>query len=61
LKKLVAYITTAYPSLEFTHDLALSLKDAGVDSLELGVPFSDPVAGWGNYRKSKLKSVAKWF
>jgi len=41
---LVAYITTGFPDKNFTVDLALSLKEAGVDSLELGIPFSDPVA-----------------
>ena len=44
MKKLVAYITTGYPDKAFTVDLALALKEAGVDSLELGIPFSDPVA-----------------
>ncbi|WP_201352526.1 tryptophan synthase subunit alpha [Hydrogenimonas urashimensis] len=44
MKKLVAYITTGYPDKDFTVDLALSLKESGVDSLELGIPFSDPVA-----------------
>lgn len=44
MKKLVGYITTSLPSNNFTVDLAYSLKDSGVDILELGVPFSDPVA-----------------
>ena len=44
MKNLVAYITTGYPDKNFTIDLAHSLKEAGVDSLELGIPFSDPVA-----------------
>jgi len=44
LKKLVAYITSSVPDNNFCVDLALSMKDAGVDTLELGVPFSDPVA-----------------
>ncbi len=44
MKRVVAYITTGYPDKNFTVDLALSLKEAGVDSLELGIPFSDPVA-----------------
>lgn len=61
MKKLVAYITTAYPSLEFTHDLALSLKDAGVDSLELGVPFSDPVADGAIIEKANLKALQNGF
>jgi len=44
LKKLVAYITSGYPEKNFTIDLALALGENGVDTLELGVPFSDPVA-----------------
>jgi tryptophan synthase alpha chain len=44
LKNLVAYITSAYPEKSFTVDLALALGENGVDTLELGVPFSDPVA-----------------
>lgn len=44
MKKLVAYITTGFPSLAFTTDAALALGEAGVDTLELGMPFSDPVA-----------------
>jgi tryptophan synthase alpha chain len=43
-KKLVGYITTGYPDKDFTIDLALALGENGVDSLELGIPFSDPVA-----------------
>ena len=44
MKKLVAYITSGYPDKQFSIDLALSLAQNGVDTLELGVPFSDPVA-----------------
>ncbi len=44
MKKLVGYITSSIPDNNFTVDLALSMKEAGVDILELGVPFSDPVA-----------------
>ncbi len=44
MKKLVGYITSSIPENNFTVDLALSMKEVGVDTLELGVPFSDPVA-----------------
>lgn len=44
MKQLVAYITAGYPDKNFTVDLALALGQNGVDTLELGVPFSDPVA-----------------
>ena len=44
MKQLVAYITSGYPEKSFSVDLALALGENGVDTLELGVPFSDPVA-----------------
>ena len=44
MKQLVAYITAGFPDKNFSLDLAAALKEAGVDKLELGIPFSDPVA-----------------
>jgi tryptophan synthase alpha chain len=43
-KGLVVYIGAGDPHLAATHDLALAFDRAGVDVLELGVPFSDPLA-----------------
>jgi tryptophan synthase alpha chain len=43
-KGLVVYIGAGDPNLKATHDLALAFDKAGVDILELGVPFSDPLA-----------------
>ncbi|WP_325334118.1 tryptophan synthase subunit alpha, partial [Sulfurimonas sp.] len=40
MKKLVAYITSGYPEKSFSVDLSLALSENGVDTLELGVPFS---------------------
>src|SRR6202046_1731636 len=41
---LVAYITAGDPSLAATEKFVLALAGAGADVIELGVPFSDPVA-----------------
>jgi len=41
---LVAYLTIGDPDLATSRDIALAAIDAGADVLELGVPFSDPVA-----------------
>ena len=43
-KGLVIYIGAGDPNLEATRQLALEFDRAGVDVLELGVPFSDPLA-----------------
>jgi len=61
LKKLVAYITTGFPSLEFTIDAALALSEAGVDTLELGMPFSDPVADGPVIEAANLKALQNGF
>lgn len=41
---LVTYITAGDPSLEVTEDIVLQLENSGADIIELGVPFSDPMA-----------------
>src|SRR5215475_3192029 len=41
---LVAYLTVGDPDLPTTCDIALAAIDAGADVIELGVPFSDPLA-----------------
>jgi len=61
LKQLVAYITTGFPSLQFTVDAALALKEAGVDTLELGMPFSDPVADGPVIEAANLKALQNGF
>ena len=40
----VGFVTAGDPSLDRTEEIALELDHAGVDVLELGVPFSDPLA-----------------
>ena len=43
-KALIAYIMAGDPSLQDTEALVLELERAGADIIELGVPFSDPIA-----------------
>jgi tryptophan synthase alpha chain len=43
-KAFIAYITGGDPTPEHTVDLVLSLERGGADLIELGVPFSDPIA-----------------
>jgi tryptophan synthase alpha chain len=61
LKNLVAYITTGYPSLSFTIDVSSALKEAGVDTLELGIPFSDPMADGKVIEQANLKALQNGF
>lgn len=41
---LVAYVTCGDPDIKTTRDVVLAAAQAGADVIELGVPFSDPVA-----------------
>src|SRR5471030_3492895 len=43
-KGFIVYIGAGDPNLAATRELALAFDKAGVDILELGVPFSDPLA-----------------
>ncbi len=43
-KAFIAFVTAGYPDLKTTEKLVLAFEAAGVSIIELGVPFSDPVA-----------------
>lgn len=43
-KAFIAYIPFGFPKTKYTKDIILTLQDAGVDIIELGIPFSDPLA-----------------
>lgn len=61
MKELVGYITAGFPDINFSKDLTLSLKEAGVDRLELGIPFSDPVADGPVIELANLKALQNGF
>jgi tryptophan synthase alpha chain len=61
MKKLVAYVTSGYPEKSFSVDLALALGENGVDTLEFGVPFSDPVADGPLIEKANHKALELGF
>lgn len=44
MKKLSIFITAGYPSIENTIEQILMLQEKGVDFIEVGIPFSDPMA-----------------
>jgi len=61
VKQLVAYITAGFPDKQFSLDLASALKEAGVDKLELGIPFSDPVADGPIIEAANLQALQHGF
>lgn len=54
----VAYITAGDPDLNTTHQVALELDRRGVDVLELGVPFSDPLADGPVIQEASQRALA---
>jgi tryptophan synthase alpha chain len=55
---LVIYLTAGDPSLEATLAIAVAAIDAGADVIELGVPFSDPVADGPVIQRASERSLA---
>ena len=56
---LVAYLTTGDPDLATTRDIALAAIDNGADVIELGVPFSDPLADGPVIQRASERAVAR--
>jgi tryptophan synthase alpha chain len=54
---IVAYITAGDPSLDATHKFVLALADAGADVIELGVPFSDPLADGPTIQRASERAL----
>jgi tryptophan synthase alpha chain len=55
---LVVYLTVGDPDLATTRAIALAAIDAGADVLELGVPFSDPLADGPVIERASHRAVA---
>ena len=55
---LVAYLTAGDPSLEATRRIALAAAQAGADVIELGVPFSDPLADGPVIQRASERALA---
>mgnify|MGYP001168123763 CR=1 FL=1 len=57
-KGLITFITAGDPSIENTLDYMQSLVDGGADVIELGVPFSDPMADGPTIQRASERSLA---
>jgi tryptophan synthase alpha chain len=57
-KGLIAYVTAGDPGYEATADLVLAMERAGADLIELGVPFSDPMADGPVIQQASMRALA---
>ncbi|MDP3730305.1 MAG: tryptophan synthase subunit alpha [Candidatus Omnitrophota bacterium] len=58
-KAFIAYITAGDPDLSTTKRIALALEGAGVDIIELGIPFSDPLADGPVIQAASYRALQK--
>ncbi|MCI1654595.1 MAG: tryptophan synthase subunit alpha [Lachnospiraceae bacterium] len=58
-KAFVTYITAGLPDMERCKELIKAQEEAGLDVLELGVPFSDPVADGPVIQDASFRSIQK--
>jgi tryptophan synthase alpha chain len=56
-KALIPYVTVGYPSLEATLKVVPLLAQNGADIVELGIPFSDPLADGVTIQRSSLHAL----
>ena len=56
-KALIAYLTAGYPRREMTLEVAAVLADGGCDIIELGIPFSDPLADGATIQKASYQAL----
>lgn len=57
-KAFIPFITAGDPSLEITEQLVIQMAAAGADLIELGIPFSDPVAEGPVIQKADQRALA---
>ena len=55
----VTFLTAGDPDYETSKEIIMSLPDAGVDIIEIGVPFSDPMADGPSIQASSLRALKK--
>ncbi|HJX69524.1 MAG TPA: tryptophan synthase subunit alpha [Dehalococcoidia bacterium] len=56
-KALIAYLTVGYPSVDMTLEIVPALADWGCDLVELGIPFSDPLADGTTIQKASYQAL----
>ena len=56
-KSLIIYITAGDPDLKVTEELVYSIAQAGADVVELGIPFSDPLADGPTIQQASYRAL----
>lgn len=57
-KAFIAYVPFGFPDVSYTRPICLALQQAGVDIIELGIPFSDPLADGPIIQRASAQALA---
>lgn len=60
-KAIIPYVTAGLPSLESTGKILLALQDGGASAIEIGIPFSDPMADGPVLQKASFMALQAGF
>lgn len=56
-KALIGFVTAGDPDLEASEQIILKMAEAGCDLIEIGIPFSDPIAEGPDIQEANLRSL----
>lgn len=56
-KAFITFVTAGDPAIEKTEEFILAMADAGADLIEIGIPFSDPVAEGETIQRANLRAL----
>ena len=57
---LAPFVTIGFPTIEVSVEIVASVLEAGADMLELGIPFSDPLADGPTIQKTSFAALKNW-
>ena len=58
-KAFIVYITAGYPDISVTEKLITELDKSGADLIEIGIPFSDPLADGPTIQRASYRALSK--
>ena len=57
-KAFIGFVTAGDPSLEKTEEYIVDMAEAGADLIEIGIPFSDPIAEGPVIQEANIRALA---
>ena len=57
-KAFIGFVTGGDPDLETTEKLVIAMEEAGADLIEIGIPFSDPIAEGVVIQEANIRALS---